>query len=63
MACRDDPADSARPNIIIIYTDDQGFTDLGAQGIDAHVDTPYMDKLARNGAMFTNGYTTEGIYR
>ena len=35
-----------RPNVILIYTDDHGYTDLGLFGIDKHVDTPVMDKLA-----------------
>ena len=37
------------PNVILIYTDDYGYTDLGVLGIDKHVDTPIMDRLARGG--------------
>ena len=47
-----------RPNIILIYTDDHGYTDLGIYGIDKYVDTPNMDNLARNGALMTAGYST-----
>ncbi|MGB1125657.1 MAG: sulfatase-like hydrolase/transferase [Phycisphaeraceae bacterium] len=47
-----------RPNIILIYTDDHGYTDLGAHGIDKHVDTPHLDKLARGGALMTAGYSS-----
>jgi len=36
-----------KPNVILIYTDDYGYTDLGVFGIDKHVDTPIMDQLAR----------------
>ena len=50
------PAD--RPNVILIYTDDHGYTDLGVLGIDKHVDTPNMDKLARGGALMTAGYSS-----
>ena len=39
-------ASANKPNIIIILTDDHGFTDLGVHGIDANVDTPAMDTLA-----------------
>ena len=39
------------PNIVIIYSDDHGYTDLGIHGIDANVDTPNMDALARGGAL------------
>ena len=41
----------ANPNVIIIYTDDHGYTDLGVHGIDAYVDTPTLDNLATNGAL------------
>ncbi|MGB0259415.1 MAG: sulfatase-like hydrolase/transferase, partial [Coraliomargarita sp.] len=47
-----------RPNVILIYTDDHGYTDLGAYGIDPHVDTPHMDQLARDGALMTDGYSS-----
>lgn len=47
-----------KPNIIIVFTDDHGYTDLGAYGIDEQVDTPQMDALARNGAIFTDAYCT-----
>ena len=30
----------AKPNVIIIYSDDHGYTDLGIHGIDGNVDTP-----------------------
>ncbi|MEO2014660.1 MAG: sulfatase-like hydrolase/transferase [Fuerstiella sp.] len=46
------------PNVIIIYSDDHGYTDLGLFGIDGNVDTPNMDALARNGALMTNGYSS-----
>ncbi len=46
------------PNIIIILTDDQGYADLGAYGILDDIQTPYLDELARGGALFTNGYIT-----
>ena len=46
------------PNVILIYTDDYGYTDLGVLGIDKHVDTPIMDRLARGGALMTAGYSS-----
>ena len=51
-------ASADRPNVILIYTDDHGYTDLGLLGIDKHVDTPNMDKLARGGALMTAGYSS-----
>jgi arylsulfatase A-like enzyme len=47
-----------RPNVIIIYSDDHGYTDLGVHGIDNHVETPNMDALARGGALMKAGYSS-----
>ncbi|QHI68489.1 sulfatase-like hydrolase/transferase [Tichowtungia aerotolerans] len=46
------------PNVIVILTDDHGYTDLGVHGIDANVDTPAMDTLVANGALMTSGYAS-----
>ena len=46
------------PNVIIIFSDDHGYTDLGIHGIDSHVDTPNMDALARGGALMKAGYSS-----
>jgi arylsulfatase A-like enzyme len=44
-----------RPNFIVIYTDDQGYGDLGCQGA-RDMKTPNFDALAAGGARFTNWY-------
>jgi len=44
-----------RPNIIIIFTDDQGYADLGCYG-SKNNKTPRMDQLAKEGTRFTNFY-------
>ena len=44
-----------RPNILIIFTDDQGYADLECFGSKTH-NTPNMNKLAREGVMFTEFY-------
>ena len=49
-------ADSERPNIIIIMTDDMGYSDLGCYG--AEINTPNLDGLAKNGLRFTQFYNT-----
>jgi len=51
-------ASAAKPNIIIILSDDHGYTDLGIHGIDPHVQTPAMDRLAAQGALMRYGYST-----
>jgi len=43
-----------RPNIIIILTDDMGFSDLGCYG--GEIPTPNIDRLAENGIRLTNFY-------
>jgi arylsulfatase A-like enzyme len=47
-----------RPNFIVIFTDDQGYADLGAYGLRDDVKTPNLDRLAREGVLFTDGYIT-----
>ncbi|GBL04945.1 sulfatase [Glaciecola sp. KUL10] len=55
-AARSAPA--SKPNILIFFTDDQGFADLGIQNVLDDVKTPNIDSLAQNGVQFTNGYIT-----
>ncbi len=43
------------PNILIIFTDDQGYQDLGCYG-NTKNKTPRLDQLAKEGTMFTNFY-------
>ena len=43
------------PNIIYILADDLGYGDLGAYG-QQHIETPNLDRLAREGMLFTQHY-------
>jgi len=45
-----------RPNIIVIMSDDMGWSDLGCYGGEIH--TPNLDALAKNGLRFTQFYNT-----
>jgi uncharacterized sulfatase len=47
-----------KPNVIVIFTDDHGWSDLGVQGIQEDLRTPNLDQLASGGVRFTNGYVT-----
>ena len=47
--------DEAKPNIILVLVDDMGWMDLSCQGSDFYR-TPHVDRLAREGILFTNGY-------
>ncbi len=49
-----------QPNIIIIYTDDQGYGDLGCYGAQGF-STPNIDTLAQNGVKFTNFYSPQAV--
>ncbi len=44
-------AADARPNILLILADDQGWGDLGLNG-NTNLRTPHLDSLAKNGARF-----------
>lgn len=48
------PARRGRPNIVIIMTDDMGFSDVGCYG--GEIRTPHLDQLAANGLRFTQFY-------
>lgn len=45
-----------RPNIVVILTDDMGFSDLGCYG--GEIATPHLDRLAAEGLRFTQFYNT-----
>ncbi|MFO0947150.1 MAG: sulfatase [Planctomycetota bacterium] len=45
-----------KPNVVFILADDLGWTDLGCQG-SKYYETPNIDRMAREGIRFTNGYT------
>jgi len=47
-----------KPNLIVIYSDDHGWADCAAQGVDADIRTPNLDQLARDGVRFTRGYVS-----
>ncbi len=47
----------ARPNILLIVSDDHGYGDVGAYGCK-DIPTPNMDSLASNGVRFTSGYVS-----
>jgi arylsulfatase A-like enzyme len=50
-------AEKRPPNIVLLYSDDIGWGDLGCYGSKA-IPTPNLDKLAAQGTRFTSGYCT-----
>jgi N-acetylgalactosamine-6-sulfatase len=49
-----------RPNVIFILADDWGWGDLACYGHD-RIRTPNLDKLARQGTLFTQFYVCSGV--
>ncbi len=49
---------SEKPNLIVIYTDDHGWPDLGSVGVYPDLKTPHIDALAASGVRATSGYST-----
>lgn len=49
-----------KPNIVIIFTDDQGYGDLGCYGHPT-IKTPNLDKMADEGIRFTQFYVAASI--
>jgi arylsulfatase A-like enzyme len=45
-----------KPNILIIFTDDQGYADIGCYGNQKNK-TPRLDQLAKEGTRFTSFYS------
>ena len=52
--------DGKKPNIILIYTDQQSASMMSCAG-NPHLKTPAMDYLAENGMRFTRAYTTNPV--
>ena len=50
----------AAPNIVIIFTDDQGYADIGCYGAK-NFDTPNLDRMAEEGVRFTNFYVSQAV--
>ncbi len=52
--------DADLPNIVIIFTDDQGYADVGCFGAQG-IDTPNLDRMAADGIRFTNFYVAQAV--
>ena len=50
-----------RPNVIVIYTDDQGFGDTSYLNPDAKFQTPNLDRIASEGIAFTNAHSADSV--
>jgi len=50
-----------RPNIILIYSDDQGFGDASCYNPNSKFKTPNLDRLAAEGIRFTNAHSSDTV--
>ncbi|ADB18307.1 sulfatase [Pirellula staleyi DSM 6068] len=57
-----DPATRARPNVVILLSDDQAYTDYGFMG-HPQITTPHLDQLAKESLTFTRGYVPTSLCR
>ena len=48
------------PNIVIIFTDDQGYQDVGVFG-SPDIRTPHLDQMASEGVRFTNFHAAQAV--
>lgn len=53
-------ADSAHPNVVLIFADDLGYGDLGCYGA-TKVQTPHIDQLAAEGRKFTDAHSASAV--
>jgi arylsulfatase A-like enzyme/predicted neuraminidase len=55
------PASAAeQPNIVLIFTDDQGYGDVGCYGAKGF-STPHLDRLAKEGVRFTDFHSSQPV--
>ena len=50
-------AEGSKPNIVVMFADDTGWGEIGAQG-NKEIPTPNIDSIAASGVKFTDGYVT-----
>ncbi|MEL6591475.1 MAG: sulfatase [Bacteroidota bacterium] len=54
------PTEKRPPNIVLIFTDDQGYQDVGVFG-SPNIETPHLDQMAAEGARFTQFYAAQPV--
>jgi len=55
-----DPIPGRKPNIVLIFTDDQGYQDIGCFGSPL-IKTPNLDRMAQEGRRFTSFYSANSV--
>ncbi len=52
---------SPHPNIIYILADDMGYGDVGALNENSGIPTPHIDRIAREGMIFSDAHTSSSV--
>ena len=64
IGCEDKKApqleQSKLPNVVLIFTDDQGYQDVGVFG-SPNIDTPNLDQMAKEGVQLTSYYSAQAV--
>lgn len=61
LACsRTDTSPENKPNVVIVFTDDQGYADVGKYGAEGF-ETPNLDRMADEGMRFTSFYVPASV--
>ena len=51
----------SKPNIVFILADDMGYGDVSCFNKNSKINTPFIDKLASTGVMFTDAHTSSAV--
>ena len=62
VGCRSAPVSERAPNVVLIISDDQSWTDFGFMG-HPEIRTPRIDELADQSAVFERGYVPTSLCR
>ena len=60
ISCTNDTSKNSKPNVIIIFTDDQGYQDIACFG-SPDIKTPHLDKMADEGIKLTDFYAAQAV--
>lgn len=59
-ACTNNTQETKKPNVVIIFLDDSGYSDFVPFG-QTNIETPNVQKLAEEGVMFKNFYVPQAV--